>query len=98
MSDKYNYFLNLIFSSVKNLNKQQPPESKLKSKKNELLIAEKSNLDSLGLVTLLIMIEDKIKKDLNKKIVLVNDKLISVENTPFKTIDSLARWLVKNVK
>ena len=98
MSDKYNYFLNLIFSSVKNLNKQQPPESKLKSKKNELLIAEKSNLDSLGLVTLLIIIEDKIKKDLNKKIVLVNDKLISVENTPFKTIDSLARWLVKNVK
>ena len=98
MSDKYNYFLNLIFSSVKNLNKQQPPESKLKNKKNELLIAEKSNLDSLGLVTLLIMIEDKIKKDLNKKIVLVNDKLISVENTPFKTIDSLARWLVKNVK
>ncbi len=98
MSDKYNYFLNLIFSSVKDLNKQQPPESKLKSKKNELLIAEKSNLDSLGLVTLLIIIEDKIKKDLNKKIVLVNDKLISVENTPFKTIDSLARWLVKNVK
>ena len=98
MSDKYNYYLNLIFSSVKDLNKQQPPESKLKSKKNELLIAEKSNLDSLGLVTLLIIIEDKIKKDLNKKIVLVNDKLISVENTPFKTIDSLARWLVKNVK
>ena len=98
MSDKYNYFLNLIFSSVKDLNKQQPPESKLKSKKNELLIAEKSNLDSLGLVTLLIIIEDKIKKDLKKKIVLVNDKLISVENTPFKTIDSLARWLVKNVK
>ena len=98
MSDKYNYYLNLIFSSVKDLNKQQPPESKLKIKKNELLIAEKSNLDSLGLVTLLIIIEDKIKKDLNKKIVLVNDKLISVENTPFKTIDSLARWLVKNVK
>jgi len=98
MSDKYNYFLNLIFSSVKDLNKQQPPEFKLKTKKNELLISDKSSLDSLGLVTLLIIIEDKIKKDLNKKIVLVNVKLISVENTPFKTIDSLARWLVKNVK
>jgi hypothetical protein len=90
-------FLELIYSSIKEVNKQQPPGNQLKLDKNELLISDKSSIDSLGLITLLINIEDKINTDYKKKINLVDEKLISEIDTPFKTLDSLATWLQNNV-
>lgn len=97
MTSKYNKILDIIYSAIEEVNRQQPPEYTLKKEKDEFLISDKSSIDSLGLITLLINIEEKIKKEFDIKIDLVEEDLIYEKNTPFKTLDSLAKWLEKNV-
>lgn len=97
MISKYSKMLNIIYTAIDEVNKQQPPEYVLKKEKDEFLISEESAIDSLGLITLLINIEDKIQNEFDIKLDLVEENLISEQNTPFKTLDGLAKWLEKNV-
>ena len=97
MTDNNELYLELIFAAIKEVNMQQPPEYQLKLNKDEFLISDKSCIDSLGLITLLINIEEKISNKFKKNLNLLDEKLISEENTPFKTLGSLASWLNKNV-
>ena len=98
MSYENNNFLELIYSSIKEVNKQQSPSNQLKLDINEYLISDKSSIDSLGLITLLINIEGAVSKNYNKNINLIEEELISEIDTPFETIGSLAKWLQSNVK
>ena len=97
MNNKYKKILDIIYSSIIEVNKQQPPEYTIRAHKDEFLISEESSIDSLGMITLLINIEDKIQNEFNKKLDLVEEKLISDENSPIKTVDGLAKWLENNV-
>lgn len=91
-------FLELIYGSIKEVNKQIAPKNHLKLKVNEYLVSDKSPIDSLGLITLLIHIEGEISKKFNQNINLIEEELISEVDTPFETIGSLAEWLKDNVK
>ncbi len=97
MTDTNDLFLEIIYSAIKEVNKQQPPEYQLNLDKNEFLISDKSSLDSLGLITLLINIEEKISKKFKINLNLLDEELISEKNTPFETLASLAVWLKNNV-
>ena len=98
MSANKNSIIEIIFTSIKEVNENQPSNSKLKLKKDELLVSDKSKIDSLGLITLLVNIEDKINKTYNVRLNLLEENFISDEKTPFQTIDNLAEWLHNNVK
>ena len=50
MSSKYNKILDIIYSAIEEVNRQQPPEYTLKKGKEEFLISDKSSIDSLGLI------------------------------------------------
>jgi len=97
MTDNNKLYLDLIFEAIKEVNKQQPPEYQLKLNKDEFLISDKSCIDSLGLITLLINIEEKISNKFKINLNLLDEKLISEESTPFETLSSLASWLNNNV-
>ena len=98
MTDNNELFLELIFAAITEVNIQQPPEYQLKLNKDEFLISDKSCIDSLGLITLLINIEEKVSNKFKKNLNLLDEKYISEENTPFKTLGSLASWLNNNVQ
>ena len=98
MTTKKNVIIDIIFSSIREVNEQQPNENRLKLDKKEFLVSDKSNIDSLGLITLLVNIEDKINKSYNLKLNLLEEKFISDKETPFETIDELAEWLYINVE
>jgi len=53
----------------------------------------KHGLDSLGLVTLLINIEQKIETEYGASITIADEKAMSQKNSPFKTIGSLVAFL-----
>ena len=98
MTANKNSIIEIIFTSIKEVNENQPSNNKLKLKKDELLVSDKSKIDSLGLITLLVNIEDKINKTYNVRLNLLEENFISDEKTPFQTIDNLAEWLHNNVK
>ena len=57
-----------------------------------------SNIDSLGLVTLLVSIEQKIEDEMNVNITIADEKAISLKNSPFKTIKSLTDFITDKLK
>ena len=50
-------------------------------------------LDSLGLVTLLVNIEQKIEASFNMTITIADEKAMSLRRSPFKSIGSLVQYL-----
>jgi len=52
-------------------------------------------LDSVGLTTLVIQLEELIFQRYNKSVNIVSDKVFSVRNSPFSTVGTLAEFLVE---
>ena len=52
-----------------------------------------SSLDSLGLVTLLVSIEQKIEDEMSVNITIADEKAMSLKNSPFRTIGTLKQFL-----
>jgi acyl carrier protein len=57
------------------------------------LIGKNSELDSMSLVTLILDIEEKINAKYNILITLANEKAMSSNNSPFKTVDTLTNYI-----
>lgn len=57
----------------------------------------REGLDSLGLVTLLINIEQKIESEYGTSLTIADEKAMSEKNSPFKTIGSLIIFLEKRL-
>tara|TARA_B100001057_G_scaffold214691_1_gene215014 strand:+ start:994 stop:1308 length:315 start_codon:yes stop_codon:yes gene_type:complete len=91
--------LNIINKSIDEVNKLNK-KYKLSKKKNSTLIGTSSNLDSLGLVNLILNIEKNIEEKFSLSLVLADEKAMSQERSPFRDINSLKKYIclmVKNV-
>ncbi len=62
------------------------------------IFGAKSNIDSLGLVTLLINIEQKIEDEMNVNITIADERAMSQKNSPFRTIKSLTDFIIDKLK
>lgn len=60
---------------------------------NTAIFGNKGALDSLGLVTLLVNIEQKIESHYNTSITIADEKAMSLSNSPFKTVGSLIDYI-----
>jgi D-alanine--poly(phosphoribitol) ligase subunit 2 len=54
-------------------------------------------LDSLGLVQLIVFIEDRLATEFGAALTLADDKALSEKRSPFRTVDSLADYVVKRL-
>jgi acyl carrier protein len=52
-----------------------------------------SVIDSLGLVELIVEIEQRLRRDRGANITLADDKAMSQKNSPFRTIGTLANYI-----
>lgn len=57
-----------------------------------LLFGESGLLDSVGLVSLIVAIEQEIENDLGVSIVLADERAMSQKNSPFRSIGALADY------
>ena len=58
----------------------------------------KGKLDSLGLVTFLVAVEQKIEDEYTTSITIADEKAMSHKHSPFKTINSLADYIFTLLK
>lgn len=85
----------IIQKTINELNKILPPQKKIKNEESFLLIDKKSNLDSIDIVNLFVILEKYLKKEKNFSIsfdILLNDI------NEFKTIGTLKSYLYKKFK
>lgn len=57
------------------------------------LFGKRGLLDSIGLVSLLIAVEQAVEDAFNVSITIVSEKAMSQERSPFRTIGSLVDWV-----
>ena len=82
----------LIFSAFDELNEQLPAARKLPKSETTSLVGTGGVLDSLGLVNLIVALEQKIENEFQTSISLIDDDLVSEEGH-FANVLSLTEYL-----
>ena len=84
---------NLIITSVKEINEQLPQEQQLGQSTKTVLFGKDGKLESLGLVTLLVTIEQNIEDEFDVSEAIADEKAMSQKYSPFRTIGTLTNYI-----
>ncbi len=89
---------NLIFEGIKDYNTQVNKKNQLPISTELELFSENGVLDSLGLVNLIMSIEEQFEDYLDTSIVIADEKAMSQKNSPFQSVQSMADYLSKELQ
>ena len=89
---------NLIFEGIKDYNTQVNKKNQLPISIELELFSENGVLDSLGLVNLIMSIEEKFEDYLDTSIVIADEKAMSQKNSPFQSVQSMADYLSEELQ
>jgi len=78
--------------AVAEYNEQLDEEQKLEVDPETRLLGKASKLDSFGLVNLIIVVEEKLYEKFDKAITLADERAMSQEHSPFRSVQSLADY------
>ena len=88
----------LIFKGIKDYNTQVNKKNQLPISIELELFSENGVLDSLGLVNLIMSIEEQFEDYLDTSIVIADEKAMSQKNSPFQSVQSMADYLSKELQ
>ena len=83
----------VLYSSIEKLNETLDSSEKILKSLEEPLIGENSKLDSMGLISLIVQVEEDIEEKLQKIVTLADEKALSRKNSPYKNISSLVDFI-----
>jgi len=92
--DKREQVLQVIYGAVDDANEALPPERRLEKSPETILYGVGGKLDSLGLVNLIVATEQRIEEVFGVVVTLADERAISQQHSPFRTIGSLADYAV----
>ena len=90
--------LKIIYSEIEEINKELDQDHKLENSTNTVLLGKEGKLDSLGLINLIVGVEQKIEDKFGFAITLADERAMSQENSPFKTIQALTDYIMLLLK
>lgn len=82
-----------VNSAVDDLNEIVGPEERLEKSPDVALIGTDARLDSLGLVNLIVLVEEKVQQAFGVGITLVDERAMSQSKSPFRTLGSLCEFV-----
>lgn len=62
------------------------------------LFGEEGVLDSMGLVSLIVAVEQAIQDELSKSVSLADEKALSMRNSPYRSVASLADYALAQIQ
>ena len=83
----------LIYNSLEETVELLPGNISFEENRETTLFSSDGILDSLGLVTFLVNLEQKISDEFDLQITIADEKAFSIKNSPFKSIGSLADYI-----
>ena len=81
--------LEAVFAAVSDLNRQLPPELRLALSRDTPLVGVGGRLDSLGLINLVVAVEQHVEDDLSVQIVLTEQDTLARAESVLATIGTL---------
>ena len=86
-----NGIIEIIFKCIEEINQQNDTE--IAKDINTKLFGSESDLDSLGLVNLIVSIEEKIEELTGKYIPIADERAFSLGSSPYRTVETLANYI-----
>ena len=88
-----NEITDVVLQTIVEYNKTVNDADKILTEMDVDLYGGDSNLDSLGLVSFIVGLEQNIEDKLNKSVSLANEKAMSQNSSPFKNLSSLIEFI-----
>lgn len=88
-----NVFNDIITPAITEFNEGSPASRQILIADDSRLIGEGSNIDSLGLVSLIVFIEEHTYNLTKKQITIASEKAVARSTSPFKTVKSLTEYV-----
>ena len=85
--------LRIVYQVMEELNEDREDNKKLDLSEDTMLLGRGSNLDSLGLVNLVVAVEQSVMDELGTEITLTDEKAMSQFKSPFRTVGSLVNYI-----
>lgn len=82
-----------IFKAIDALNQARAPEARIEKSPVTALMGEADGLDSLGLVNLIVAVEEEIEEEFGVTISLADEKARTQADNPLRTVGSLAAYV-----
>jgi len=92
VSDIHETITKIVFDAIDEINLDLVNKKILKSLDSELY-GHKDLLDSFELVNFIVLVEEKIQERLSKTITLTDDKALSQDYSPFRTVGTLVDYI-----
>jgi acyl carrier protein len=86
--------LKMIYEALDELNLDLEIEDQIVKTESTSIFGADSKLDSMGLVNLITIIEEKIEEKTGKFISIADERAMSLDSSPFKTIESLKNYIL----
>ena len=88
-----NEVIEIIFNCIEEINHQNDIE--INKDLSAKLFGKESDLDSLGLVNLIVSIEENVNDKYDVSISLADEKAMSQKYSPFRSIDALSDYIME---
>ena len=90
MKDK---IFQLIYSAIDELNEQREADDQISKTEDTVILGHDSMIDSLGLVNLIVSLEQSVNDEMDVEITLADERAMMMESSPFRTVRTLADFI-----
>ena len=90
--------LRLVFETMDEINETLPEDRQLEKSSETHLLGRDGKLDSLGLVSFIILLEQRIDEELGRGITLADESAMSRTKSPFRTVENLTDYILELLK
>ena len=89
--------LNLVVESINELNEMREDDEQIEASATASLYGEGSSLDSLALVNLIVIAEEKIEDTFEVSLTLADEKAMSLRISPFRSVETLSDYIAERI-
>lgn len=83
----------IIYEAIDELNLDLNDEEKIEKSESTEIFGSASRIDSMGLVNLITIIEEKLEEKTGKFISIADEKAMSLISSPFKNVQTLKNYI-----
>lgn len=85
--------LELIYEVIDEMNSELEADSQIQKNPDSVIFGQDSVLDSMGLIHFITAVEEKLEEQTGNFISIADEKAMSLQSSPFKTVGTLRDYL-----
>jgi acyl carrier protein len=89
----HNRVLEAVYLAVDDINDVLPPEEHLDKSLDTQLLGREARFDSLGLVSLIVNVEERVIDEFQVALILGDEQAMSQRRSPFRTLGTLVEYV-----